>query len=234
MWTALRARIDNRADAETMLQRYATALLTGEGDLTALRAGALAEITAGPVNTATVENSVLAIAGQKLVELFASSAAEVYSHCAARFDTAAQRFIKCANTVDVEQDPAELINGTSAERKAWADAGVEAHALETELETLTAAAALALPDLGVERAEVIISLGVAVDKHRRRELWSAFEDRTQRCGRWSALHRAGFVVRAAKLDEIAEFRRPMPKATRQVRRGIGWINEEFDPELVSA
>lgn len=47
MCTALRARIDGRADAETMLQRYTTALLTGQGDLTALRAGALAEVTAG-------------------------------------------------------------------------------------------------------------------------------------------------------------------------------------------
>lgn len=91
MWTALRARIDARADAETMLQRYTTVLLTGEGDLTALRAAALAEVTAGSVNAAAVENAALAIAGRKLVELYASSAAEVYSHCAARFDAAALR-----------------------------------------------------------------------------------------------------------------------------------------------
>lgn len=74
---------------------------------------------------------------------------------------------------------------------------------------------------------------MVTDESRRRDLWTAFDNRDMRCGRWSALHRAGFTIRAAKLYQVAEFRKPMPMATRQVRRGIGWVKEQYGPELAS-
>ena len=233
-WTALRNRHAQPLDG-SMSKRYVEAVLTGVGDLLTLRTAAIAEVAAmsDPRSAAAIANVLDAAVAAELQATYAPAAADVYRHCADRFATTAARLHKACATVDLECDPATLITGSSAQRTQWADGTVIAHDLDQGLNAMAAAARLAGVETPLETWDQMIALVVEdVTGPARRELWSAWDSRG-RTGRWAALA-AVATIRPTPLDRIVPIELPPAMQTRQVRSGVGWRIEEYDPLEVSA
>lgn len=235
-WTALRDRHAQPLDS-SMSRRYVEAVLTGAGDLLALRTAAIAEVVAmnnQPAQAAIANVLDSAVAGE-LTAIYAPVGPGVYEHCADRFATAAAKFAKACATVDLEGDPASLITGSQAQRTQWAEGSVLARELDVALDSMAAAARLAGVETPLVTNDDMIALAVDdTTGTARRELWAAWDSRG-RTGRWAAVA-AIATIRPTPLDKIVHIERPPAMATRQVRRGIGWATETYDPlfESVSA
>ena len=107
---------------------------------------ALAEVANhGQVTTVTgaVRNAVL----QRMRDVHAAVARDVYASIAEKFDQAAKRFVAVASLADPEADAVTMIDAPDKARKAWRDAESYANALTRLLPAMSAAASLAgIPD----------------------------------------------------------------------------------------
>jgi hypothetical protein len=196
-------------------------------DLIALRADALAEVSATPTAHAEVTAAVKAAVLIQLREYYAPHAVANYASAADYFDGLAQKFTDAADLVDPESDPAMMVDEVEKARKAWTTAEQLAHRLTAALDGLSAAASLAGTPIDQEH---LIALTVDTDGIHRRKVWSAWERTDGRTSRWGALIGIGAVLRTAALDGLQPYRRPRPMEVRQVRVGIGVRQEPFDPE----
>ena len=235
-WTALRDRHAQPLDS-SMSRRYVEAVLTGAGDLLALRTAAIAEVVAmnNMPAQAAIANVLDSAVAAELQAIYAPVGPGVYDYCADRFAATAGRFHKACSVVDLECDPATLITSSSAQRTQWSDGGVLAHELDLGLNAMAAAARLAGVETPLETFDQMVSLAVDdVTGPARRALWTAWDSRG-RTGRWAAVA-AIATIRPTPLESIVAIARPPALATRQVRRGIGWATETYDPlfESVSA
>ena len=233
-WTALRDRHAQPLEG-SMSRRYVEATITGNGDLLALRTAAIAEVVAmnNQPAQAAVANILDDAVARELQAIYAPVGPGVYDYCADKFATTATRFHKACSVVDVECDPATLITSSQAQRTQWSDGGVLAHELDLGLNAMAAAARLAGVETPLETFDQMISLAVEdATGPARRELWRCWDSRG-RTGRWAAVA-AVATIRPTPLGSIVPIERPPAMATRQVRRGIGWVVEEFDPLEVSA
>jgi hypothetical protein len=210
-WTALRQRFDAYIALQFPLrQRLANALINGtDDDIAALKALAVAEqlAQAGSQASGDIEARVL----HRLREIYAAVAADNYRAVAKQFDDAATRFADTAATVDVEADPASMIDKPDETRQAYLAAESFANQLTKLIPPLAAAATLATgTDIHPADQPAVLALVADTSGHKRRDVWAAFDQQTGRCGRWGALQRAGVPIHAASLAGLQPYRRPLP------------------------
>ena len=165
--TAAVARLD-RVVCDDLGTIWACALAERAGSGSELQAGLLGEI----------RDEVLT----QLRELYAVVARPNYDRLAARFNAAADKFMRGADIVDPAA-PADQVIGTTNPKllAAWRDSETFAETLEGLLEPLCCAAELARPldapsGLGGDRAPFLISLCCDPGEVHRRVVWSAWHD----------------------------------------------------------
>ena len=222
-WTLLRQRLDGFTALETpMLDRLTKSVIQPETgcDIELLRAAAIAE-QAPPQQIAPVTNRVVDAVLAELRRSYASVARDNYQAVARIFDSAAKQFTDAATITDVEADSAAMIDKPDKPRKAWLAAESFANQLTRLMPPLAAAAGLAGIN-GADTDPVLLALAADPGTAHRRRTWEAFLSRDGRCGRWSALHRLGVVIRAASLDGLEPYREPKPLERREepVARGV--------------
>lgn len=215
-WLALRDRFAAHVDAaDSMVGRLTAAVLDGasDADLTALRAGALAETQATPQESATVTNVLRTAVVRRLRDLYAPHAEPNYLAVATLFDAQADKFTRAAAIVDPESDPADLITADVKTRTAWTDASLAAVELDRLVPVLQSAADLA--GTSTDRPETLFALIADPGEVHRRTAWEAFNTSGGRCGRWAALLAAGITLRACNpLAALAPYRQPKPLEER--------------------
>lgn len=218
--------------------RLAQAVIDGDTtDRDLMYAAALAEIAASPPAVADLREVVRVQVNRAIRAAYAEVAVPTYRAIAAEFDKAAEKLHTAAAAVDIELDPAVVIDAPDKQRQAWRSAGSACGDLARLAPSLWAAAVLAgSPDSAEAEVFVMVDPG---DAHRR-EVWAAWEiEQTEakaaraaasgsifttntvtrsRCGRWGALVRTGATIRACPPDQFTEYRKPRPMV-EQVRDG---------------
>lgn len=234
-WVELRQRhTDYLALQFPIRGKLVDAILSGTGDIEALRALAAAEGFAqtGTQANAHIEHAVL----HRLKELYDGPAA--YRAIVAKFDDAAAHFKDAAAHCDPDADGATLVGTPERKQRAWLNAALHAAELSKLCIPLCAAATLCGCDIHASDAPRLLPLCVTtadITGKRRRTLWDAWDSTDGRCGRWSAIQRAGFEIKAlANLDQHTEYRRALPiqRVQEQIPgKPAGTIRwREIDPE----
>lgn len=221
-WAALRQRSTDDT-TETCQDRLTRAVLDGDrtADMTALRAGALAESLATPQARAQVNNALRAAVGRRLRDLYQPHAAANYEQLADRFDAAAAEFTTAAALIDPETDAAAIVSAAAKVRAAWTDAELAALKLDALMPALAAAAQLC--GISTTRPEALLALVCDPADHHRRQVWEAFNTSGGRGGRWAALTAAGISIRAHRpIATLEPYRTPQPLEERweQTDRGM--------------
>ena len=230
-WIEVRARFDSFLDmASPTLALLTDAVIDGaDDDIAALRAQALAEVSAMPPAHAEVTAAVRAAVLHRLREHYQPHARPNYDQLAAAFDDTATKFTAAVNVVDPETEAAQLVSAPDKTRKAWSDAERYAILLTEAMARLQAAAALAgTPD--TEKGETLIPLVADATNCHRRRVWEAWRTMDGRTKRWGALLGIGATLRAADLDHLEPYRLPRPMEVKQIPHGIGIRQIPFDPE----
>lgn len=219
-WVALRERYAKFIELpDHGVDRLAKGIVTGTGDLTELRAVAMAEAMARQSHDAGINERVQQAVLEELVRIYASAAPRNYKLAAGRFDTAAKAFTNAASHLDLDANGDQLVTVSSAARQAWLDAPSLATELEESLHTLCAAAALAGAPTDVAfvngatdipTAAHQIALACDPGKCHRRKVWLAWLNTDKRTGRWGALAALGVKIRAANTPTIAPYKEPEP------------------------
>jgi hypothetical protein len=192
------------AMAAPMREPLVEAIVTPDSreDVLALRACSIAEATTAHIQ-AEVNRYVVDRGHTKLVDLYAPHAHENHKQIADQFDKAAQEFATAVKVADPETIGEQMFNAAAAERKAWTEAPLLATKLDTLMPALQSAAALA----GVDTSKRESTLALVVDPagKPRRHIWDAW-NADGRCGHWSALLKAGAIIRAHNLQGFAPYR----------------------------
>lgn len=243
-WTALGQRLTDflaldSAASRPLRDKLIAAVVGGEpnADIPALRAAAHSEEVVGGKVTSTVRHAVLA----RLVELYGKVAVDNYAKVGEVFDNWADKFATAAAQADPEAEGAAMVDQPDKARKAWLDAEKYAAQLTRLMSALHAAAQLAgVPEVATKRDggggrdAVLIPLCVNTSDVHRRVVWEAWQAEG-RCGRWSALTKAGIEIRALPPDQLDGFETYRPARPLQER----WVpiyplgtsrREIFDPE----
>lgn len=207
-------------------ERFAQAVADDapEDQILNLRALALIEQTANPIDQAAVTAAMQQEANRRIRALYTTVATANWDTLADRFNTAAAAFTKAHSTVPVTTDPATLINAPERSRKAWAEGQTQRATLDGLIEPLLAAARLA-GHVAAGKTWAIGATVTATGIHRRR-IWEAWDHEN----RWADLIELGATIHAPELDELAPYREPAPIETRMERGGIGWTPVQYDPE----
>lgn len=130
-WRALLGRLQSfqqLADQTPLRDRLAAAVINGDDDVPTIRCLALAE-DANQMQVQTVTGYVTNAVFKRLAEIYSAHARDAYSQVAAKFDKAAKLFVVAASTVDVEADPAVMVQADDKPRKCWLDSESHANAL---------------------------------------------------------------------------------------------------------
>lgn len=202
-FTELRDRLEEFTIIETPCRdRLHDALLSGNGDLSTLRALTLAEQAQQPhaLNTQARKWVV-----SELIAIYSAVAVDNYTAIAQEFNRLAADFSKATDAVDVEADAATLISAPDKQRKAYVEAELLAQRMTELIPALRAAAALAGAQ-DVETHQGTLTLVCDPSEATGQQTWSAWFA-TGRCGRWAALKAAGITLRAARLSEFAPYAR---------------------------
>ena len=232
-WRALLGRLQSfqqLADQTPLRDRLAAAVINGDDDVPTIRCLALAE-DANQMQVQTVTGYVTNAVFKRLAEIYSAHARDAYSQVAAKFDKAAKLFVVAASTVDVEADPAVMVQADDKPRKCWLDSESHANALSRLLPAMCAAAALAgVPDAETDSASMPLVADLT-DCHVRRA-WESWVREGGRCGRWAALLKVGAVLRACPIGEYpGAYAEPRPLEHRKVQIARGEYRTEIhDPE----
>jgi len=221
--------------------RLIDAVVSGEGDIETLRAGALAEWDGNALRlNEIVSNGVAAAQGRIVREV----AGETYTAVQKRFNEAATAFAKASAVIDPEASPEEVISlGDLKKQGAWQEAAKLADELSGLLVPLLAAGANAglVHPGGADTAASgsqswqtkSMVLGLVADVtgvENIRHAWDAI-DGSGRTGAWGALLRVGAKIAAKDLDAYEPLRRPAPLIEKKVDRGDGTYGYVvLDPE----
>lgn len=213
----------------TALDRLSDAL-TGDAhpdDLATLNALALAEQASTPDRAYVSNHAAGAVFTALRGEVKKVSEAN-YNTIREAFNVAAESFTKLCRTVDPDADPATLMTGTDAQRKAWATAAIQAPQLDQMIPALESAARLA--GITIPGNEGLLALTVNPGKNHRRRIWEAWDNtEDSRAGRWGALIKAGAAIEAPKLDDYKPYKRPADPEWKYVRGAIGTKQYLEDP-----
>ena len=202
-WTALRTRLEEPPPTG-MLDAYRDAYLAGKADLPRLHALALAEVSASPVDQATVANVIEHAGLTELQRLYAEAHPANHTRLCDMFDASWQKFVAAANIVDPLTPAEHLVLATPETRQAWADAQQEQAQLDRLLGVIRQSAAIA--GLYVT-TELTVTLCIDTDGQHRRRVHDAFADEH----RWNALRAAGIPVRALRdLTDAQPYTHPEP------------------------
>jgi hypothetical protein len=218
-WAALHNRYTEFfAMTRPMGARLAAAIISGEGDVPALRAAALAEETAKSTNVATVNNAVMAAVCDGLRAAYKPTAGRQYAAVAARFDQLAGKLTACVKQVNPDLSPDELlavIGDTEKIRAAWygaVDVGAALDSFEVVLRSaayLVGAPAAVLSTVAREGVEYKLPLIADLGKGKHRPFFEAYEAGSCRAGRLAGLIKAGATVRACPNPErLKAYERP--------------------------
>ncbi len=234
-WTALNERFTAFvADKGDATERLTRAVIEGDAEaISALRPLALTEALAdaqpqiaGMVNTA-VRTAVL----NELTNTWARHADATYKSLAAKFDTAAKKFIAAADLADPEADAETILTGSDKARTAWTEAPMIAAQLDELMPALHAAAVLC-GTISAKGSDPLTLLPMTVDviNQHRRHLWTAWRS-DGRAGRWSALVALGATIRAhPDPASIEPYRTPKPYETRTQTTAGETRVYQVDPE----
>jgi hypothetical protein len=195
----------------------------------AMTAARIGTISAAPIRGRVARAVLLA-----LKTAYAESASANYSTVASKFDEAAARITQYAAVVDLELAADAVVSLDAKSREAWMNGAIAARELDSALEALIGAAALAGAQTRDNDGRPLTGalIGLCCDcngVHRRRahEAWAASKGRV---GRWAGLLALGVTLRAATLDGFEPYREPRPLEVRQVRSGMGVRQVTVDPE----
>lgn len=213
----------------TAAARLAAAITGTESDDTIeLLAGlALAE-QASPVQKAEVNQAVATETYPALRLEYNKVAASNYDTLREAFNAIAKEFTKACKIVDPEAKPETLMEGSDAERKAWATSAVLATQLTARIPSLIAAAKLAGALIKNNDDQLPLTTNPH-DSHRRR-IWEAWDTTEGRTGRWLALINAGATIEARPLDQFQSYRRAAEFETRYEQGANGHRPVLVDPE----
>jgi hypothetical protein len=241
-----------RTAGRPVLDRLADAVVDGNtSEMDVLFACALAEAASTPAAHNDVISGIRDRIHRRIRDRYAMTAVPTYEAVAAQFNSAADKLTDAFRAVDIEAPAEQILNRPDKERKMWTDAAVQADELTRLMGALHAAAGLA----GCEDTdEALIALCVDPTQAHRREVWTAWETEESeakaartaanhlpfsdtmtmptpsRCGRWSALLRAGAIIRACPADEFSEYRKPKPMVERTINGAGGPQRILLDPE----
>jgi hypothetical protein len=210
----------------------AAAVAAGENEaLPVLFAASLAEVAGTAQAAAEVVSQVRQRVQRKIRDRMAENGTATYTVIAGLFDAATAAFMAATAAVDVEASADAVVDLSDKARKLWRSAPNLADDLDRVAIALHSAAVLA----GIAADDPAGKILVCVDADGTetdaiRAAWdiketqlrnarsaannSVFTDHPtvimSRCGRWSALLRAGAVIRPCPADELIEHRRPKP------------------------
>jgi hypothetical protein len=186
-----------------------------------------------------VRRAVLDAAHNRLVQIAAAAAPDIYAQLSAEWNDLAAEFTEHAKTTDLEATADDAHQLPEDARQAWIRGEQTAHQLERLLPVLQAAGELAgLPlndEAGIPDEAALFALACRIDDstHRRRA-WEAWQHRG-RCNRWAALAAlGGITIKAANPDTFTPYPRPRP--TELVKEPIAGMprghyrNVVVDPE----
>ncbi|OBG84776.1 hypothetical protein A5699_25960 [Mycobacterium sp. E802] len=222
--------------------RLIDAVVTGQGDVEALRAGALAEWGGDAHRLNEIVSNGVAEAQGRIVREVATA---TYQTVQKRFNETATAFAKAAIAIDPETVAEDVIAlGDLKKQASWQDAAKLADELSALLLPLLAAAANAgLPHPAGKDSAASGSrspktksmvLGLVVDAsavENVRDAWSAL-DAEGRTGPWGQLLKVNAKITAKDLADYAPLREPARLVDKKVDRGdgtFGWVT--VDPEL---
>ncbi|OBB10730.1 hypothetical protein A5731_22615 [Mycolicibacterium conceptionense] len=222
--------------------RLIDAVVSGEGDIEALRAGSLAEWGGDAHRLNEIVSNGVAEAQGRIVREVAT---ETYQTVQKRFNETATAFAKAAAAIDPETAAEDVIAlGDLKKQASWQDAAQYAAELDALLVPLLAAAANAgLPHpAGKDTAAAgsrspktkSMVLGLVVDAsnvENIRDAWSAL-DAEGRTGPWGQLLRVNAGIAAKNLDAYEPLREPARLVDKKIDRGDGTFGYvTVDPEL---
>lgn len=225
--------------------RLIDAIVTGEGDVAALRAGALSEWNSDAHRLGEIVGNEVAKAQGRIVR---EAAVETYAAVQARFNEAATAFAKAAAAIDPETPAEDVIAAGNLKLQAsWQDSARLADELDGLLLPLLAAATNAgVPHpAGADTAASgsrswqtrSMVLGLVADVagvENIRTVWDAL-DAEGRTGPWGQLLKVNAAIAAKNLDSYEPLRRPAPLVDRKVERGDGtFMTVTVDPEVEAA
>jgi hypothetical protein len=247
----------------TMQRRLTEAVLRGDAgdDLEMLFVGALSErhgrgseLQAGLLGE--IRGEVL----DALRRVYAEVAAGHYSKLRDRFNSAADKFTRCARVIDPAAAPNQVIDLKPKQVEAWRQAETHANELEALMEPLSCAAELLRPleqpsGIGNDRNPFLLPLVADVTDLHRRLAWAAWTDMPMpkppgplthesleaappkpletRGGKWSRLLGVGAEIRAAadpSSVELYDPAQPIGVRLEQPAPGKRPVLMRFDPE----
>ena len=227
-WSALR----NTSPLQALTDAYEAG--TPIEDLAPLRTAALTGEASNPIIDATVHSAVAPAAYAAMVQAYQPNARANYDTARTAFNTAAAEFHTLAEKIDPEADAASMVRADDATRAAWLKIEVTAHHLDTHAAILADAATLAGKPTNTDSAT--IGATVNADGLHVRRVWEAWANTDGRTGKWGALVALGATIEAPELDDLSNYREPMPMEIVQEHSGIGVRQVQHDPEddLVNA
>lgn len=202
--------------------------------LATLRAAALAAEATNAIMEATVHNAVAPAALAQIMAAYHPTKDDNYRVARDAYNALARQFTDLAETVDVEADARTMVAADEATRSGWLKAEVLAHQLTQAAAILADAATLAGKPTNTDSAT--IGATVNADGLHVRRVWEAWATTEGRTGKWGALVALGATIEAPELDDLSNYREPMPMEIVQEHSGIGVRQVQHDPEddLVNA
>ena len=216
----IRTRLEDftRTAGATITQRLIDAITSG-ADAATIDDLWAAHVAVNPGNPGELITQLKNTVSQRILDDYRTQCgAANYAKVADTFTTTAKDFTDCYNAIDVEADPATLLDADAKARKSWQQAALFAAELTRLITPLKSAAELA----GARDIDVLalcVDTG-GCDPKAIRDAWDTEERErvahnqvaagtvftitatTTRCGRWTNLLRAGARIRAAALDEL--------------------------------
>lgn len=203
------------------VELLAAAVAAGDTDPPLMFAAALAEQNATPAVTAEVIAGVRNRLHRRIRDLAADTGDATYRAVADQFSAAADKLTAADQVVDIEAPAEQVVDLPDRARKLWRQAPALAADLDRLAPALHAAAVLAGLAADTGDAEIHVCVDAAgVDPAVIAEAWSTPDRQAKaaraaanagpftgqaaptrnRCGRWSALIRAGAQIRALHPD----------------------------------
>jgi hypothetical protein len=200
-----------------------------------------------PANVTDLLLTVYAAWQVQLADLWRPGAEKAYNRIARQFDDTAKAFTSCAQTINPNTDPAEVLKASPQEQQSWRDAEVHAATLDRLLLPLSASAELwrdpgAPAGYGNSRDPFLLPLAVEAYGCFRRSIWHSWLDEDTppppggltlemmepkppppavRCGRWTRLLACGATIRAHSNPVGMELFSPLAKFGLRVERTPG-------------
>lgn len=213
------ADFERTAGQTPILDLLADAVARGDTDQPLLFAAALTEQHATAQTAAAVVEGVRHRLHRRIRDRAAATGTDAYAAVAAQFTAAADRLLAVHKLVDLEAPAERVVDMADKPRKGWRDAPGIAAELDRLAPALHAAAVLAGVCADTPDAEIAVCVeSTGLDPHLLADAWNTPEREAKaarsaqatspftglpaatqsRCGRWSALIKAGATIRAVQ------------------------------------